>query len=207
MLRCLKSDFSSSVILSLEYSSSNKLGHSPRSLSAPVKDPSPPQTARQSIPNLIKFSAACNLPSRVRTRCQQWSGFWDLHEGHLDEPINVPPSPSQPRTSSHPTRTMYLPFRLFPPSSTTASSMSPSPAPSFNNSPKPKLKGASDKGAIDCGSWFSRSSRWLGGKAAMDLSAIEDGFRVGTGVYSVVFPRTNPSHPSRMIYAWHRSPV
>jgi hypothetical protein len=36
------------------------------------------------------------------------------HEGHLDDPMRVPPSPSQPRTSSHPTLTMYLPFRLLP---------------------------------------------------------------------------------------------
>lgn len=38
-----------------------------RSMSAPVRLPSPPQTARQSIPNWIKLLAAWRRPSRVRT--------------------------------------------------------------------------------------------------------------------------------------------
>jgi hypothetical protein len=42
--------------------------------------------------------------------CADWRQLksWASHpqEGQRDEPIRVPPSPSQPRTSSHPTRTM-----------------------------------------------------------------------------------------------------
>lgn len=82
-------------------------------------------------------------------------------EGHRDDPIRVPPSPSHPRTSSHPTRTIYLPFKLFPsplrsvansscfsPAPNCAnSSRSPSPAPYRKSSPYPNDRGASDSGA------------------------------------------------------------
>ena len=88
MLRCWYASFCSSLIrpefqlgilsshqegIPVSCSSLTSEGHSPRSLSAPVRDPSPPQTAKQSIPNEIRFWAACNLPSLSRTTSQPFT--------------------------------------------------------------------------------------------------------------------------------------
>lgn len=54
-------------------------GHSPRNTSAPVNEPSPPQTTNASIPSLIRLNAAANLPSLV------------LNSLDLAVPIKVPP--------------------------------------------------------------------------------------------------------------------
>jgi hypothetical protein len=59
--------------------SSNKPGHSDLKTSAPVNEPSPPQTIKASIPFLIKLYAALNLPLRSRKDLQR------------AVPISVPP--------------------------------------------------------------------------------------------------------------------
>ncbi|KAH3667370.1 hypothetical protein OGAPHI_003019 [Ogataea philodendri] len=69
-------------------SSSSKDGHSLRKRSAPVKEPSPPQTTKASIPSTIMFLAALSRP------------HLSLNSMHRAVPIRVPPRDSQPRTSS-----------------------------------------------------------------------------------------------------------
>ncbi|KAH3681230.1 hypothetical protein WICPIJ_007813 [Wickerhamomyces pijperi] len=80
---------SSLVNSPLETNSSNKEGHSERNKSAPVKDPSPPQTTKASIPLTTMFLAACNLP------------HFSLNSIQRAVPIKVPPRANQPLTSCH----------------------------------------------------------------------------------------------------------
>lgn len=54
-------------------------GHSDLKMSAPVSEPSPPQTTRASMPSWMRFKAAAVRPSRV------------LKAAHLAVPIRVPP--------------------------------------------------------------------------------------------------------------------
>jgi hypothetical protein len=66
-------------------------GHSALSLSAPVREPSPPQTTRASIPWRTRLRAAVRRPSSSRKAAQR------------AVPMRVPPIEAKPRTSSHPT--------------------------------------------------------------------------------------------------------
>ena len=73
-------------------------GHSARSRSAPVSDPSPPQTTSASIPCLTKFNTAFRRPSISR------------NAAHRAVPMSVPPAAKNPRMSSHPT--WWIPSRI-----------------------------------------------------------------------------------------------
>lgn len=66
-------------------------GHSARRRSAPVSDPSPPQTTRASMPCLTRLSTAARRPFVSRKAAQR------------AVPISVPPALRKPRISSHPT--------------------------------------------------------------------------------------------------------
>ncbi len=46
-------------------------GHSDLKTSAPVREPSPPQTASASMPSLIRLYAALRRPSGVRNACER----------------------------------------------------------------------------------------------------------------------------------------
>lgn len=75
-------------------------GHSARSLSAPVREPSPPQTTSASMPWRMRLRAAVRRPSISRKAAQR------------AVPIKVPPIEANPRTSSQPTCASTLPLVL-----------------------------------------------------------------------------------------------
>ncbi|KAH3679936.1 hypothetical protein WICMUC_000679 [Wickerhamomyces mucosus] len=89
MVKCLYGATSSSVNSPLRTSSSTNEGHSALNKSAPVNEPSPPQTTSASIPLVIIFFAPANLP------------HLSLNSAQRAVPIRVPPSANQPLTSSH----------------------------------------------------------------------------------------------------------
>lgn len=79
MLRCAYRSACSDEIVFDWRSSLTREGHSARKTSAPVSEPSPPQTTIESIPSVMRFFAADKRPSFVRNAAER------------AVPISVPP--------------------------------------------------------------------------------------------------------------------
>ena len=82
-----------------ERRSATREGHSERKTSAPVREPSPPQTASASMPSLIKLLAAWRRPSGVRNVCDRavparvppcrFPSVSSMHRRSIDAPLQT----------------------------------------------------------------------------------------------------------------------